>query len=306
MIRKLLFGSLTLCLLSQASYAQYEVFQFFDGSDTTDWNSFSFDIDSTSLWQIGQPQKSFIDSAFSYPNALITDTVLPYTSGMADTVGFLASTDVFGTWGVLMLRWTQKLHMRDSLDIGRVEFMAEGFEWESAFDNPYVYAFYGFDEANVTYGPEKGFTGVDSTWKDIWLCYDMSYMQWSDSLRVRYIFQSDTMELDPNVAYDGWALDNFMQGITMFHTLAEEDLDVYMKAYPTLTDGRVYIETQKQEQRHRIEQIEVFDLYGNLIERIGSRPVKTFVDLGHLRDGTYLMKVSTNLRVSEFKIVLQH
>ena len=38
-----------------------------------------FKLDNASCWTIGKPNKSILDSAFSLPNAIITDTVNPYS-----------------------------------------------------------------------------------------------------------------------------------------------------------------------------------------------------------------------------------
>src|SRR5690606_13870901 len=116
-----------------------------------------------------------------------------------------------------------------------------GLTWENAFDNPYVYNFYGFDTANVdTFANgEIGFSGTDSTWKDIWLCFDNNWLSiTSRSLQVRYTLKSDSVDNSK----EGWLIDNIGAHRTSVHTINEKKLDQYMTVSPNPTKGRVYIE----------------------------------------------------------------
>ena len=158
------------------SFCQYEFYQYFDGADTNEFSSILIDIDtaSSNIWQIGAPQKSIFDSAATTPNVIITDTINYYPSN--NTSSFQYTIIPWTTWGILAIQWKQKLDMDFGKDGGIIEFSVDGGNtWQSAFDNPYVYNFYGFDTNNVDtlQTGEDAFTGVDSTWKDIWLCYDM-------------------------------------------------------------------------------------------------------------------------------------
>src|ERR1041384_4098256 len=62
------------------SIAQLSVNQYFDGADTSATNSIiiMLDTSSTNIWQIGRPQKIIFDSAATFPNALVTDTINNY------------------------------------------------------------------------------------------------------------------------------------------------------------------------------------------------------------------------------------
>jgi hypothetical protein len=302
--------TLALLLLPLSGSAQWEDLQlYFDGADTLN-SGFLYDEQSQNrdtLWQRGIPDKEIFNSAFSPPKALMTKRSTPYPANAEAAVQFSIPLLNFDTWGVLAIRWVQKLDMDLGKDFGRVEFNSGGEEWESAFDNPYVYDFYGFENDNVFVGQndESAFSGRDTTWRDIWLCYDLSYLDFEDTLSVRFRFRSDSTVSDEFGPQDGWMIDNLLAGITILHTLEEEEMDDYMRVFPTVTDGRVYIETQKLQESHFIESIRVMDLQGKEVKRFDRRPVKTFIDLQSLPASTYILIIDTNKKRSEFKIVLQ-
>jgi hypothetical protein len=289
--------------------AQWEHLQFFDGADTSSWNSiqFEFENDTSTLWQVGSPQKSEFNEALSPPNALLTDTLNPYPVESFESVGFKVPLDEWGgNWGILALRWSQRLDMRNGQAIGMVEFSVDSTTWQSAFDNPYVYSFYGYAENNVYLTDTlKGFIGSDNEWRDIWLCYDLGYLEWNDTLSIRYTFRSDSTGNDFFPHHDGWMMDNFQAGITSIHTLAEEVQEKYMKVYPTITDGRVQIEGQKLMESHFIDEMEVYNMKGEVVQRYGRHPVKTFIDLSGLSDGNYVLRIATNKKEEHFQIVLR-
>lgn len=279
--------------------------QYFDGADTSVWNSIFIEIgpDTGNSWQIGPPQKTIFDTASTPPNVMVTDTVNPYPK--EDSSWFQAIFPVSFLEGVKAIQWKQKLDYEYGIDGGMIEFaFANDSVWQNAFDNPNVYNFYGFDSVNVDTLPngELGFTGTDSSWKDIWLCFEYSWIVSNyDTFLVRFTSVSDT----DNTQQEGWMIDNMMAHLTLVHTIPEIEQEVYMKVFPSPSNGRVYIETRKLDEFHIIEHIEVIDIEGRTVEQYTNRPTKTFLDLGHLPNGMYVLNVRTNVQTETFKIVLQ-
>jgi len=71
------------------SYSQQYSNQYFDGADTSYYNSIIIEIDATdTLWQIGAPQKTIFESASTQPNVIVTD-ILDF-SPTNDTSNFIA------------------------------------------------------------------------------------------------------------------------------------------------------------------------------------------------------------------------
>ncbi len=220
--------------------------QYFDGADTIVTNSLfiTLDTNNNNVWQIGPPQKTHFNSAATTPNVLVTDTINAYPA--RDTASFWFSfKPTWAHWGILAIQWKQKLDMDYGHDGGIIEFSTDGgTAWQNVFDNPLVYNFYGFDTANTDtlVNGQPAFTGTDTLWKDIWLCFDVSFFSIYDSVMVRYTLLSDSVDS----VKEGWMIDNMMARLTVTHTAvkltAEEE---YMKVFPTITSGRLNIEAEK-------------------------------------------------------------
>ncbi len=277
--------------------------QYFDGADTT-WSSLIIEIDTSAanVWQIGPPQKNIFNSASTLPNALVTDTVSGYPDNNVSSFCFNIDPEWFD-WGILALQWTQKLDMDLRNDGGIIEFWSNVDDtWQNAFDNPYVYNFYGFDEANqdTILNGANAFTGTDTTWKDIWLCFETSWLSYEDTLKFRFTMMSDSIDNHK----EGWMIDNMLAHLTIQHTVNEEKQDEYMKVGPNPTTGRVEINTRKIEEFHVIEKIELINVEGKVVQEWGVSPTKFYIDIADHPNGIYILQIKTNIQSETFKIVL--
>lgn len=284
--------------------------QYFDGADTLCESNLSsralcvtIDSGSTNIWQIGLPQKMIFDSAATYPNAIVTDTVNYYP--VNNTSSFQYTIDPSTNWGILAIQWKQKLDTDYGFDGGVVEFSVDsGNTWENAFNNPYVYNFYGYDTSNVDtiQNGTMVFTGTDSTWKNIWLCYDMAWLNWNHGILVRHTFLSDSIDNNK----EGWLIDNMLAHITLIHTVNEIEQQEYMIISPNPTTGRVNITTKKIDEPHIIEKMELINIEGKIVQQWSVSPTKFYVDIGNHPNGIYFLNIKTNIQSETFKIVLEH
>lgn len=294
--------TLTTLILAGKILAQQELFQYFEGADTNSLEAVLIVKDSNSCWQIGKPQKTVFTSAFSPDNVIVTDTVNSYP--LNDTCSFIA--DVHNNWGnggILAFQWMQKLDLDSAADWGMIEFSIDnGVTWENAFDNPVVYNFYGYDPSNVHYMPNGGaaFTGTDTTWKNVWLCFDLSWMP-PGLIQFRYTLISDSVETNQ----DGWMIDNMWAAFTWVHTLNELEPDQYMRVSPNPTKGKVDIVTAKVEGYHIIEEMVLTDEHGREIRKWQHIPTKYFIDLSGQIPGVYFLRVKTNIKEETFRIILE-
>jgi len=303
MKEKIIIGLISLVipfLVQGQTYSQY-----FDGADTSAFNSLLINIDTSSsnIWQIGQPQKIIFDTAATFPNAIVTDTSNYYPTNNTSSFSFGVDPQWFG-WGILALQWKQKLDMDIDYDGGIIEFSSDtGNTWKNVFNNPYVYNFYGFDTANqdTLISGDYAFSGTDSTWKDIWLCFDLSWLSFSDSLMFRYTLKSDAIDNNK----EGWIIDNLISHITIIHTVNEIKQEKYMTAVPNPTTGRIDISTKKLDEFHIIEKIELINIEGKLVQKWGISPTKFYVDISNHPNGIYFLNVKTNKSSETFKIVLE-
>lgn len=300
---KLNLSLLLFLFFSTHLYGQYEFYQYFDGADTVD-NSIviEYDTSSNNIWQVGMPQKNIFNSAATLPNALVTDTINFIPTN--DTSSFQYNITPWNTWGILAIQWKQKLDMDSVLDFGIIEFSVDsGSTWQNAFGNPYVYNFYGYDQSNVDTMPngEMAFTGTDTTWRDIWLCYDITWLNFNDNVMVRHTMLSDSVD-NQN---EGWLIDNLLAHVTIIHTVAEVEQEEYIKAYPNPTTGRLDISLKKINGPHIIEKMELLDASGRRINQWENIPTKYFIDMAGLQNGVYYLRLKTNLSKEVVKVVLQ-
>jgi len=282
--------------------------QYFDGADTSLYSSIriAIDPDSSNVWQIGTPQKIIFESASTMPNAIVTDTINFYPSN--DTSSFIAKVYLNGNnWGIFALQWKQKLDMDTSFDGGIIEYSVDtGNTWINVFNNPYVYNFYGYDtlNADTLSGGEFAFSGTDSTWKDIWLCFDLSWLsqfyQWNDTVLFRFTLLSDSVDNSK----EGWMIDNMLSHITFVHTINETASDNYLNVYPNPASNIVTIQAEKTMNYHIIERMELVDPLGRVVDKWINIPTKFWFDVSQYPSGLYFLKVKTNIKSETLPLVI--
>jgi hypothetical protein len=305
-MKKIYLTTALLICIVQFSSAQFYT-QYFDGADTSVWNSIKIEIDTANqnVWQIGTPQKTIFDSAATQPYAIVTDTINFYPT--SDTSRFIAKVWMnFGTWGIFALQWKQKLDMDTAFDGGIIEYSTDtGNTWVNVFNNPYVYNFYGFQTANADTlaGGEYAFSGTDSTWRDIWLCFDMSWIQQfqlNDTLLFRFTLLSDST----NNNKEGWIIDNMLARITIIHTVKETEQENYLNVFPNPANNIVNIQAQKTMDFHIVEVMELVDPLGRVVDRWTNIPTKFWFATNKYNDGSYFLKIKTNLKSETFPLVI--
>lgn len=294
------------CLFARSAFGQPgERYQGFDGSDTLVCCSIFIELDTseTNIWQIGKPQKTVFNAAFTSPNVIVTDTNSFYPINNNSNFSFTVSDlEDFYFGGILALQWTQKLDLDSNFDGGFIHYSINGGEtWQNVFDDPFVYTFYGFDEENkdTLEGGRIAFSGQDTTWRDMWLCFDISWLSLSDSIQFKFTIETDSIDN----AREGWMLDNFYLHPTWFHTIDEAEQLNYIDIFPNPTNGILSIRAKKSTEFHIIERIEVTDSQGNLVKEYGLSPTYFSIDLTDLPKGVYFIKIQTNIKTERFKVV---
>lgn len=290
-----------LAITANATRAQrIKYSQYFEGTSNITIN---LDTTSGNTWQIGRPQKTIFDSAHTTPNVLVTDTVNTYPPNNTSIFTFGMNLNTWTQWGITAVRWMQKLDMADSIHGGTVEFSLDtGATWRNVFTDTMVYNFYGFKNSNKDTLPDGklGFTGRDTTWSDIWLCYRYNSYQQSDSIIFKFTMKSDSTDNNN----EGWMIDNLLVQETIFHTVSNTDPNQTFIVYPTLTDGIVKIESDKD--AGDIDNIVVTDMNGKAVLRKEVHGSTTTIDISAMPAGNYLVGVHTQKKIEMYRITLQH
>lgn len=146
---------------------------------------------------------------------------------------------------------------------------------------------------------------MDTNWRNVWLCFDVSWMRLQEDLRVRYTFVSDSTGgvATPN---DGWMIDNVLSEPTWVHTINEIKPDDYMEVYPNPANDRINIVTEKKTEFHIIEKLALYNMTGQRVRYFENVPTKFFLDVADLPEGNYMLEVQTNFEKWSFDIIVQH
>lgn len=151
------------------------------------------------IWQIGSPQKSFFSSAYSEPNAIITDTVNPYP--INDTSAFyikhLSGTGYDARQGVTIAGY-YKVDCDSLNDFGTIKFSPDnGVFWYDLLSD----TINGF----VAHASNAVFTGkANWTWFYIDISSVGDFLEIGDTVIYMFVFISDGIQNNR----DGLMFDN--------------------------------------------------------------------------------------------------
>jgi hypothetical protein len=296
---------LLLAILSTRLTAQ-DMFskQYFDGEDTLfDAVKVTIDTAADNVWQIGTPQKSLFNEAATLPNALVTDTLLHYP---ANNRSYFV---IDATWqlshGVVAIQWKQKLDFEYGKDGGIIEYSIDhGVSWESVFNNPAVYNFYGFDSTNVD-TLENGqwvFTGTDTLWRDVWLCFEYSWIRTQPDFKLRFTSVSDSTDSQQ----EGWMIDNILVHKTLIHVGIEKPNNsaTIMQVFPNPANNRINISSQRMDEFHLIEEMQLLDISGRVWQEWKQIPTHYYIDTKNYESGNYILRIKTNKTLEHFPVII--
>jgi hypothetical protein len=303
-MKKCLLFFVFVCLYVPHIFGQYYS-QYFEEGGQYPSLPFILAAGDDTVWQVGMPNKTKFRSAATMPYAIITDTARSYPAGVRASFQVKVPLISWG-WGVIAVRWKQKLDMDTARDGGFIEFSIDtGRTWENVFDNPYVHNYFGFAAGSVYSLPGgiSAFSGTDTVWRDIWLCFDRDYFHGQDTLLLRYTFISDTVDKHK----DGWMMDNFLFTQTFGHTVTKQVYtDKKIHVFPSVTDSRIHIEVPRTQLNKVTDYIRVTDMNGRMVRQYTHVPLKFFIDIGDLPDGLYLVSVGSKEFTDNYQVTLKH
>jgi hypothetical protein len=201
-----------------------------------------------------------------------------------------------------VVQWIQKLDLDSALDGGIVELSVDnGYSWQNIFKVPFVYDFYGYQLLNrdTLPGGDIAFSGTDSTWEDIWLCFNLQAVQ-ADTLYLRFTLKSDSI----NNNREGWMIDNISAHITIVHPVMEVNKDKYLSVYPRMTNGEVNIKCKPGNDNFSLQTADLIDAEGRLVQQFKIGPGDSNIKLNNHANGWYFLKVTANSLVKTYSIWL--
>jgi hypothetical protein len=269
-------------------------------------------FDSGALWQIGMPQKVILSQSWSPPNALITDTILPYPDSV-NTFFYLK----FKPWESfnIFISWNQKVDVGTG-DSCLVEVSSDGNQWMSLteyldyIDGLWLFEFIYYKTDLTTNTSEFAaidenceFTDTTTGWtqQSLWFHYMMTVKEdsklFTDSMFVRFRFSS----VENTDAHEGWLIDNFYSGYFWIGGNVEEIdnlLDVSVIPNPAANEMHIICNNCIYPLN-----ISCYDMTGKIV--ISSQLNSNLIDTRHLQSGKYILQVSDRTgKIAHRKIVI--
>lgn len=209
------------------------------------------------IWQIGRPQKTVFDSAYSWPNVIATDTASAYPTN--DTSVFvLKNVDVggFALHHTAVLGGYYRVNTDSLNDYGLIEFSPDnGLTWVDLINDTVYNSYYDWYTAKpVLTGNSNGWKNFSVRLEDLGPVFNMN---WADTFLYRFTFISDNIPdtLD-GLMFDNLHFHNEYEGI-------EEYSLVKSKAYPNPVNGVLTVDFDNTE--YLPFQLSVFDNIGRQV-----------------------------------------
>jgi hypothetical protein len=227
---------------------------------------------TNSIWQLGTPNKTVFDSAWSTPNAIFTDSgSYPVNNISSFIIKFIPfqycmCAPIIGGW--------YKFDSDSLNDFGRIEFSRDhGTTWLNALSDTVIPDIYWTT-------PKPVLTGRIHQWKEFnaFIPYDYT----TDTLYYRFTFISDNIETNQ----EGWMLDDIK---LIAHTEGIEDIGSRneINIYPNPAANRI---TVSGKTLNGEMDVSIYDILGQLVLQKTIK-IKEELDISSLVKGAYMVRV---------------
>ncbi len=271
-----------------------------DFENTTTFEYLTIDTTNhNNIWQIGKPDKTLFNSAYSVPNVIITDTVLPYP--INNNSDFVVQAIYFGSYN-LFLNFQYKINTDSLFDYGKIYASSNhGLTWVDITNDTLP--------ANLHWCISNGpvlcpgtlnlpLTGTSAGWYEFsfWSAGAniLSTITYKDTILFRFAFHSDSIQNNK----EGWMIDNIefgnYEGIQEFINV-RSNLDVY----PNPAGNRIRILNNDWKGDVLLS---FYNLQGQLLFSYLTRQPENELDISGLANGIYTIKATSNnkIRIGKF------
>ena len=285
-MKKNVLTLLTIILLYNPIFGQNWILFNFE-QDTNCGKYFYIDsADVNNIWQIGKPEKTTFTTAYSAPNALITDTTNPYPTNNVSS---------FILWHklqnpVVVFVYYYYLYTDTLADFAKIESSVNGGLTWIDLTTSQISWFHQWDAMPIFSGNSKG-------WKPAALQFNTEYFnsQLGDTILFKFSLISDSID---NLK-DGWMIDDFW--ITDNHGIGILENSNKENSFQIFYKGNNEIELIK-------ETVEILDNYKIQIFELFGKQINSFKIQNKQRNIFYLPNLSVGLyfyRIINDKDVIQ-
>jgi hypothetical protein len=278
-----------LVLLLSKVIAQY----FIVYADTIDFeepcNYLFIDTSATNLWQMGIPGKTIFDSAYSMPNAIITDTVNYYPTNNHSSLVIKLDPAIFSLISNIDVHFWHKFDTDSLNDYGVVEVSYDtGNVWKTLRTDT-TYINFIFFERNGSWTATHLSTGQSNGWFMDTYTFN-SYLtteERPDNIWLRFSFYSDSVQDER----EGWMIDDIIiLGIEPWGIKENALFNSY--PYPNPCQQKLYISTPECGKLNFT--IYIYDNMGKPIVTKSFDNESIQVNLNPYPAGLYFYKITDN------------
>jgi len=268
------------------------------------------DPSPVNIWQIGTPQKSWLNNAYSPPLAIITDTVNPYPAGNTSSFSFVIDSGQIFPLSGRLATYFSFIHRYETdtiNDYGTVEASIDGgITWcnlsdDNCFMGSVPVLVWWESDSSITshrvFPHTERISGKSDGWifSRIHFDYAVGKGQEStvpiDSIIIRFTFKSSSS----SSGNEGWIIDNIITGVCDIYvsapSLEKEDFAVTVSPNPVV-DRSVIILPGK---RSGPVEILIYDVTGKMVRKIsGNQGTRIPISRDDFLPGIYLLKSCLN------------
>lgn len=297
----------SLIVISLASYSQYIDSLFLDTiTFEENYEYLSIDTSSQNIWQIGEPNKVFFDSAYTPNLAMVTDSVNYYPENNSSYFDIKVSPANFPSYGwMVFLEFTHKYDTDTLMDGGYITVSYDyGLTWMNIIeDNSWNYDaipypgeptglnLYG--EEDALFNGEKGFSGNSGSWVTTefgWHFYPVSppglTTMLEDTTIIRFNFVSDSL----NNNKEGWLIDHIR---LIEYTLMGSVNDlrkIDFGIFPNPVQDQLHLTISDNTQ---LKSYSIYSISGVQIINCDLSEGEAYtIDVSELKNGMYLLEVN--------------
>jgi hypothetical protein len=258
---------------------------------------------STNIWQIGIPQKAYLNTAWSQPKGIITETAVPYPVNTYSVFSFTINSKSLKQDFATYISFMQKYDTDTLVDRGTIEVSYNGGGvWcelgNTGWTCPDGPALISWDQDSAVVSHNKyTHNAVTSGKSDGWL-FSRCNLYWvvfdkapgglvPDSVMIRFIFTSDGTP----TGKEGWLIDNIVFGLEDYFTGVPETQTskADLAVFPNPVTSQSVI-------RHKplsgMTTISIFDHAGRMIRQASEiKPDNFKIDRQDFIPGIYLLKM---------------
>jgi len=239
--------------------------------------------DTNNIWQIGVPQKTIFNSAYSLSNAIITDTINPYPVNDTSSFIYVNIAECMGSpcSGVNLISGQYKVNSDSLNDFGTIWFSPDNGQLWIDLLNDTVYQQYIFWNND-----KPVFTGTSTVWNyfevhvtNLGLIFNIEP---GDTVLYRFTFISDSIQTN----HEGLMFDD----IRLYETcgsIRENSLTSFSSTlFPNPAHNSATIKFENP--THAIFNLQVFDITGRMvIEQTNIRSNRTELNTRNFPPGIY-------------------